>query len=126
MRNALREAEIDRKSLIRAIADFVLNILPSTSPLIRSTPKSEVYAFPYKTVTSRPIDASPSLSTATTSIYETPSPKTSSDMGGEIGEEEDIDDGDVTEKDVQQFGTDHFGELASPYVTPYLYNGVFG
>jgi hypothetical protein len=45
---------------------------------------------------------------------------------GEIQEEEDVDDeGDVTETDVQQFGTKHFGELASPYVTPYLYNKAY-
>jgi hypothetical protein len=123
----MREAEIDRKSLIRAIVDFVQNILPSTTPLIISTPKSEVQqdfnpALLYKTATPRSVDVSSSLSTATTSIYETPSPKTSSDMGGEIGEEEDVGDGDVTEKDVQQFGAEHFGELASPYVTPYLHN----
>jgi negative regulator of sigma E activity len=62
MRNAMREAEINRKALIRAIADIVQKILPSntaaTTPshLIRSNPiKSEVQDFspallrPYKT-----------------------------------------------------------------------------
>jgi hypothetical protein len=51
MRNAMREAEINRKSLIQTIADFIQKILPgttaaaATAPLIRGTPKSEVQDF---------------------------------------------------------------------------------
>jgi hypothetical protein len=57
-------------------------------------------------------------------IYDTP--KTLKFDTGEIGEEEeDEGDGGGGEDDVvdvHQFGTEHFGELASPYVTPYVYN----
>jgi hypothetical protein len=57
-------------------------------------------------------------------IYETP--KTLKFDTGKIGEEEEVDDegdggGDDLEE-VHQFGTEHFGELASPYGTPYVYN----
>jgi hypothetical protein len=75
------------------------------------------------------VTASPSPSTATAStIYETPSPKTLKFDTGGIGEEEEekaVGDDVVTEKDVLQFGTEHFGQLASPYVTPYVYNRAY-
>jgi hypothetical protein len=70
------------------------------------------------------IASPPSPSTSREIIYET-TPKSSLDTG-EIQEEEDVDyEGDVTETDVQQFGTKYFGELASPYMTPYLYNKAY-
>jgi hypothetical protein len=43
----------------------------------------------------------------------------------EIEEEDEDEEGTVTETEVQQFGTKHFVELASPYVTPYLYNKAY-
>jgi hypothetical protein len=49
-------------------------------------------------------------------MYDTPK---SSSVTGYI---EDVgNNGDFTEKEVQQFSTRHFGEQASTYVTPYLY-----
>jgi hypothetical protein len=135
MRNQMREADVNRKSLIQTIADFVQKILPSNAPLlIRGTPpKRELLNFsapPSKTVTLsiKTLDtmtASPlSPSTSREIIYET-TPKSSLDTG-EIQEEEDVDDeSDVTETDVQQFCTKEFGELSSPYVTPYLYNKAY-
>jgi hypothetical protein len=45
---------------------------------------------------------------------------------GDIGEEDEEESVfDVTEKDLQQFGTKHFGKLACPYVTPYVYNRAY-
>jgi hypothetical protein len=54
-----------------------------------------------------------------------PSPKTLSIDTSEIEEEDDEGDDVVSEKDVHQFGTEHFGLLARPYVTPYVYNGAY-
>jgi hypothetical protein len=127
MRNTMREADINRKALIHSIADFVQKILNMN----KGTPsKRELPDFsqpPSKTVSHsiHITTTSPALpSTSRDIIYETP--KSSLDTG-EKGEEEDedIDVGDVTETDVQQFGTRHFGELASPYVTPYIYNRMY-
>ena len=42
----------------------------------------------------------------------------------EITTDEDDDD-DVVEKEVNDFGRKNFGELGSPYLTPYLYNRRF-
>jgi hypothetical protein len=71
------------------------------------------------------LTASPSSpSTSREIVYETPK---SSLVTGERGyEEEGVDDErDFTEKDINEFGTKHFGELASPYVPPYLYNKAY-
>jgi hypothetical protein len=66
-----------------------------------------------------------SPSTSREIVYETPK---SSLVTGAISEEEEegVDtEHDLKEKDVDEFGTKHFGELASPYVTPYLYNKTY-
>ena len=127
----MREADVNRKSLIQTIADFVQKILPSKTLLSRGTPKSELpdfsarlskYVSPSIQTETDIVTASPSLpSTSHEIIYETP--KISLDAGEIQEEEKDVgNEGDVTEKEVQQFGTKHFGELPSPYVTPNLYN----
>jgi hypothetical protein len=86
---------------------------------------------PSKTVTPsvRSLDtltaSTSSPSTSREIVYETPK---SSLVTGEIGveEEEAVDDeSDFNETDVTEFGTKHFSGLASPYVTPYLYNRAY-
>jgi hypothetical protein len=55
-------------------------------------------------------------------LYETPKSTSSVEI------QSDDDDTDVSPEiaeHVRQFGTKHFGELASPYLTPYVYNKRF-
>ena len=43
----------------------------------------------------------------------------------EDDDDDDDDDDDVVEDEVKYFSRKHFGEIASPYLTPYLYNRRF-
>jgi hypothetical protein len=54
-------------------------------------------------------------------LYETP--KISS--GAEIQSDDDADGSPEIEEHVRKFGREKFGELASPYLTPYVYNKGF-
>jgi hypothetical protein len=53
MRNMMNEADVNRKSLIQTIAEFVQKSLPSSTPLVRSAPfeSGEFSPSPSKTVT---------------------------------------------------------------------------
>jgi hypothetical protein len=107
----MRDADINRKSLIQRIADFVQKISHSTSaPAIQisGTPKSKVQVYspspPYKNVSPsiRSLDTlttSPSSSSPPSTTTTTPTLKSSSFATGEIEEVEDEGDVDVTEKD---------------------------
>jgi hypothetical protein len=60
-------------------------------------------------------------------VFETPKRPASSDdvvddvdYGGD-----DADDDETIDEDVRAFGRRHFGAIASPYLTPWLYNKLF-
>ena len=120
----MREADINRKSLLRSIADLFQKMLPVNTPA--RIPKSEVSDFSGRT--SKP--ATPSLqafdtqgpSTSREIIYQTPDPspaaKDSEEPGGNVED-------NYLETDAQDFGNRHFGKIARTYVTSYLYNRAF-
>jgi len=120
----MREADVNRKSLIRSIADLFQKMLPVNIPSPPRTPKSESSDFGGRT--SKPATPLQTFDTCIppTSreiIYETsdPSPAGDSDVTEEdVGNAED----NYVETEVQDFGNRHLGKIASPYVTSYLYN----
>jgi len=63
---------------------------------------------------------SPPLPLAEGATYGTP--KRFLDVGGETEDKEDDNDDSEIIEDVKRFGRQNFGEIASPYLTPYLYN----
>ena len=115
MRHEMREADINRKTLIKKIADFLQKVLPSNTPLGTVTSKIEK---PYFTEHPSPsiyndtasVWASPSSlpSTSHKIIYETP--KRGRSRGG-------LGASYVSEPKVTEFSTIHFGSVASPYVS---------
>jgi hypothetical protein len=69
---------------------------------------------------------SPVAAAATSSgpeIYETPRRSVEADTEGDT--DDDDDDDAAVEEHVRRYGRTHFGEIASPYLTPYLYNRRF-
>jgi hypothetical protein len=72
------------------------------------------------------LTGSPSTSTANDVLYETvtPPPGTTKRGDAEVEEEPDDDDNHI-EKEVFDFGTKNFGEMASPYISPYTYKCGF-
>lgn len=116
----MREADVNRKSLIQTIADFVKKILPSNTLLSTGTPKRELPDFspqPSKTI-------SPAIRTDTDTVIASPStPSTSREIIHETpktllvtGETEEGvgDEVEFTKQEVQQLGTRNFGELGLP------------
>ena len=128
MRNEMREADVNRKFLIRSIADLFQKMLPVNMPPFSLTPKSELSDF--GCLTSKPVTPSlqnfdtqlPSISREI--IYETPDP---SPVGDSEVIEEDVGNAEdnSVETEVQDFGNKHFGKIAIPYVISCLYNRVF-
>lgn len=82
MRNEMQECDINRKSLIHRITDFVRKILPSNIPLSRGTPKielpefsprlSELASTSIRTYTATETASPSSPSTSREIIFETP------------------------------------------------------
>jgi hypothetical protein len=115
MRNAMREDAIKRKSLVRIVADFIKKLLPTNTTQATATPPSLHSSDSTSHVSPSQLPFDPPEHEG---IYETP---TSSRNTGVTGEEDD-EENDGNEREVQEFGTKHFGTIASPYVTSYIYN----
>ena len=142
VRAKLHEADVERKRQIKTVADFLKEVLPSSSTfdqnikpnldashlgaqtelrpatLAKRYIKSELPATPAKRHIA--YKTTPITSTSSDVIYETSTPPPSIEKG-------DDDDDDVAAEDprvephVLEFGAKTVGELASPYVSSYLY-----
>jgi len=106
MRKEMREADVNRKSLIRSIADLFHKVLPVTTQVSRHTSTPP-----------------PSLDTQLLSTSrDTPDPSPDEiEEGEDVGNVED----NYVETEEQDFGNKYFGKIASPYVTSYLYKRPF-
>jgi hypothetical protein len=116
MRNAMREDAINRKSLIRMVTDFIKNLLPTNTTQATATSPSLHSSNPTSHVSPSQLSFDPPQHEA---VYETPS---SSRNTGVADDDDDNEENDANETEVREFGTIHFGKVASPYVTSYIYN----
>jgi hypothetical protein len=135
MRAKLQEADLERKREIKTIADFLKKVLPAstfeqkvlpkigslhtgTHTLRLSLPKTRS---PLHEAPQIDLTASPTTSTTSDVLYETVTPPSTSKRGDADLDE---DDHHIVEE-VLDFGTKHFGEMASPYISPYVYKRGF-
>jgi hypothetical protein len=103
VRGKIAEAAVERKALIKAITDLLIEVLPKGTPV--NAPKRESVDLGTQTVTDH---ATP------TPTYETPISSTRFEGPS------DDDAGDVSE-DVHKFATKSFGAVSSPYLSPFVH-----
>jgi len=101
---------------IQAIAEFLKNVLPDTpfSSRLKSSPLSTTKTSGRQTEEKE--EALPSPANASTSkavVYETPS---FPELEDHDDYDDDDDNGNFDEKDVQAFGGENGGTIASPYI----------
>ena len=133
----LQEAEFERNRQIKTIADFLKKVLPASVMEQKVMPKLE--SLQAGTQTDRRPSTSPSPG-----LYASPHPKAIPSTSGEVtyasttppspviktGSDDDVDDDNddddtYIDKDVLEFGKENFGEVATPYVSPYAYKRGF-
>jgi len=146
MRSEIAEAAVGRKALIKAIADFIKAVLPDTTLAQKvTTPRSESTEEGTQTVRnltpSAPrFESLPSTSSAG-DVYETETSPVSTrfarptapvyDDDGDTGAtskdvdtgtvSKDGDTGSVSEDETRKYARKSFGEIASPYLSPYVH-----
>lgn len=132
VRGRLHEEDIERKNQIKTVADFLKQVLPASpsvdtqtehGPPVKPEPSLPPRAIPTKrrrlAYESPP---APIPSTSRDIVYETPTPLPHS-IKKDVDDDDDyVSDGDLrVEPDVLDYGAMNVGALASPYVSPYLY-----
>ena len=130
----LREADVERKRQMKTVADFLKQVLPSaaaasspptqlkashsgtqTEQEIKSVPPAKRRRLSYKTPT-------PTPSTVRDVIYETLTSHPALSIKRDIDNDDDVStDDQQIEREVLDFGAMTVGALASPYMSPYLY-----
>jgi len=131
MRSEIQEADIDRKTLIQKIADFLQNVLPNSS----AQPKQTMAAPPPQPPPQPPeipdaragadikteTHASPSgtlfLPRESERLFESPIKRSLSTDSEDEGAASYV----PGESSVRTFSTGHFGAVTSPYVSAYVY-----
>jgi len=130
MRSEMQEADIERKTLIQKIADFLQKVLPNSN----AHPKQTVAAAPPQPPPPEPPEtpyaqkdfkseapASPSgtpfLPRKSESLFESPIKRSLSTDTEDEGAASYV----PGESSVREFSTRHFGAVASPYVSAYVY-----
>jgi hypothetical protein len=138
----LRELDVGDSDFILKIAEFLRKVLPDgmTTPNLGDTPsklqaihlgttptpqppKQSATATESKHVAATRLHSVAIPSTSSTSeVFETPKKErhASSDDASD-----NADDYEAVDEDVRAFGRSNFGAIASPYLTPYLYNKRF-
>ena len=103
----IEEDAIGRKALMKAIADFVKAVLPETTKISLHKIESSV-----QTSSSSPSIAGRHLPSLSGEVFETgPTTTTTSD---------DVK-GEVSKSDVHAYARKYFGEVASPYLSPFIH-----
>ena len=132
-REKIREADIKRKTQIQAIAEFLKNVLPDTafSSRLKSSPPSAPKILRFSgTQTEEEAAGLPTPAIASTSkevVDFTPThrPYPEHEEFDDDYYDDDDDDNNFAEEDVQAFGRENVGTIASPYIVPYFYNKRF-
>jgi hypothetical protein len=123
----IADASVGHRALIKSIADFIKVVLPETTLVQEAvTPKSEsvelgtqIVQHPTTPPRSAPIPSSYSVG----DVYETETSLVSIRFAGTtaLACDDDGDTGVVSEGDVHKFARKSFGEIASPYLSPYVH-----
>ena len=132
VRAKLHEADVERKRQIKTVADFLKQVLPPTTTTTSSAQRDASHSqtehgppvkpdppprasptkrrrLEYKTPTSREV------------VCETPTPQRLS-IKRDGDDDDDVSTDDLrVEPEVIDYGASRVGALASPYVSPYLY-----
>jgi len=113
VRGKLHEADIERKNEIKNVADFLKQVLPAPFLGIRTKRRRLAYE-----TTPGPIP-----STSRDVVYKTPTPQPLSiKRDNDDDDDDNVSDSDLrVEPHVLDYGAMNVGALASPYVSPYLY-----
>ena len=131
MRSEMQEADIDRKTIIQKIADFLHKVLPNSN----AHPKQTMTAAPpppppppespdaragaeLKTETHASPSGTPFLKRESESLFESPIKRSLSTDSEDDGER--AASYVPSESSVREFSKRHFGAVASPYVSAYV------
>jgi hypothetical protein len=135
-RSEIAEAAVERKALIKAIADFMKVVLPDPTRAPKVTiPKSVSTELGTQTVRDlrTPILTRtlhfPSTSSAGEAVYETETSPISAISASYAGppaaaaasDDDDRDTSAVSEGDVRAYARTSFGAIASPYISPFVH-----
>jgi hypothetical protein len=124
VRGKIAEAAVERKALIKAIGNFIKEVLPNAT-LVNTMKRESVeigtqtvpdYTTPppsYETPISTRIEGPP-IATSSLPPYET------SNSGTRFEATADDEVGGVSEEDVHTFATKSFGAVPSPYLSPFV------
>jgi hypothetical protein len=133
VRGKLHEEDIERKNQIKTVADFLKQVLPASpssdtqtehGPPVKPEPSLPTRAIPTKRRSLSYETTTPTPSTSSDVVYETSTPQPLS-IKRDVDDDDDDDyvstDDQQIEPDVLDYGAMTVGALASPYVSPYLY-----
>jgi len=124
MRSEMQEADIDRKRLIQKIADFLQKVLSNSNAHAEQTmaapplpPKSLDAQADYNSEAPSSPSGNPFLSREHESLFASPIKRSLSTDSDEEGAASYV----PGESTVREFSARHFGTVASPYVSAYVY-----
>ena len=124
MRSEMQEADIDRKTLIHKNADFLQKILPSNNAHTEQTmaappspPESPDAQEEFNSEDPAYPSGPPFLPRESESLFESPIKRSLSTDSEDEGAASHV----PGESSVREFSTRHFGAIASPYVSAYVY-----
>jgi len=123
------EADITRKTRMKAIADFLQKVSPEPASSIRTetdakTKKKKQPPPLFSRIFDVGTQTEPVAILSTSAVYGTPKP---SFTIGEFSDDNDDDDDDGDDEyfvkgDTRAYGRENVGTIASPYILPYLSN----
>jgi len=115
----MQEADLSRKTLIQKIADFLQKVLPCHTDNSKAVPQNfetpDIIAGPISEAHDRSL---PFMSRAHEGVFETPIKRS---LSVDTDEEEEGARYVPGETVVKEFSTKHFGTVASPYISAYVY-----
>jgi len=129
IRSEMQEADIDRKTLIQKITDFLQKVLPNSNALPKQTvaaappppppppPESPDTQKDFKSEAPASPSGTPFLPRKSESLFESPIKRSLSTDSEDEGAASYV----PGESSVREFSTRHFGAIASPYVSAYVH-----
>jgi len=123
MRSEMQEADIDRKALIQKIADFLQKVLPNSNAhadqtmAAQPTPENPDARTDFKSEAPASPSSTPFLSREHESLFAFPIKRSLSTDSDDEGAASNV----PGESTVRVFSARHFGAVASPYVSAYVY-----
>jgi len=120
------EADITRKTRMKAIADFLQKVSPEPASSIRTetdakTKKKKQPPPLFSRIFDVGTQTEPVAILSTSAVYETPKPRfIIGEISDDNDDDDDGDDDDFVKRDTRAFGRENVGPIISPYILPYL------